>query len=85
MNSIFNTGDQVRYIGRRFARELNNKVGEVFSKIAGTKTGLVVEFGDDSYIMDERHVIKHVPTLDNTKGPEVQIKRRRKYDDDLDE
>jgi hypothetical protein len=78
---MFMPGDLVKYIGKKFSRELNTKVGEVCSRVEKSPDAVVVEFGDDSYIMHHRNLAKHVPSPGH-KEPEVHVKRRRKYDED---
>jgi len=76
-------GDLVNYIGKKFARELNTKMGEVCARVSGSPDSVVVEFGDDSYIMHHRNLKKYVPSP-GTKEPEVQVRRRRIRDEDED-
>lgn len=57
---MLNVGDKVKYIGKKFASELGNKIGEINSKISGSDNVYVVDFGEDNgYVMQEgRHIQK---------------------------
>jgi hypothetical protein len=60
MNTLFNrfrVGDKVTYVGYKFAQKLSGSLGEVASHVQGSDCGVVVVFGDDSYVMDQyRHL-----------------------------
>lgn len=78
---MFMPGDLVKYVGKKFSRELNTKVGQVCARVDKSPDSVVVEFGDDSYIMHHRNLAKHVPSP-SSKEPEVQVRRRRRDDDE---
>ncbi len=80
---MFMPNDMVTYAGKKFARELNGKIGHVCARVEKSPDSVVVEFGDDSYIMHNRNLRKYVPSP-GAKEPEVQVRRRRKYDEDED-
>lgn len=75
-------GDKVVYRGRQFP-ELKTKIGEVCSRVQGSKYGVVVDFGDDSYVMDGRLLDRYKPSKEpNSKEPEIQVRRKRHDSDD---
>lgn len=54
----FQQGDKVTYIGHRFAQKLSGALGIVDAHVRNSKSGIVVTFGSDSYVMDESHLTK---------------------------
>jgi hypothetical protein len=84
----FQQDDKVTYIGTKFSKELHGSVGVVDGRVGGTDTGVVVSFGgDESYVMDEKHLTRFVakPKDDSKEeskgGPEVSKRRpKRKVD-----
>jgi hypothetical protein len=89
----FQQGDSVKYVGEKLAKELNGKVGYICGRVGKTETGVVVDFGDGAYIMDEvQHLARFVgkpksdlpSEKDETKRPEVQKRRgvKRKAEDE---
>lgn len=77
-------GDRVRYIGRRFAKELSGKgkVGEVCAQVQNQKGAYVVDFGDDSYVMPEGSLERYRPTAAELKEgkaePVIETRRRKR-------
>lgn len=75
-------GDKVVYRGSRFS-DLRNKLGEVCSQVGNNPDCLVVEFGDDSYVMPSRVLARYKPSKEpGSKEPEVQTRRKRRDEDD---
>jgi hypothetical protein len=70
----FQQGDKVNYCGEKLASELSGKLGYVVGRVEGTQQGVVVDFGEHAYIMDEvAHLVKFqgrdLPArMDNDKG-----------------
>lgn len=84
----FMPGDKVRYVGRKFARDLSGKgkIGEVCAAVQGESNKLVVDFGDDSYVMSEASLEKWRPSAQELKEgktePTVEVRRKRKSEDE---
>ncbi len=79
---LYQQGDKVSYCGKKFASDLNGKLGEVVARVEGTEHGIVVDFGDNAYVLDEE---KHVTRFRAAKGgaePQVERRRARKDEDD---
>lgn len=49
----FQQGDMVTYTGSKFAKELHGALGIVHGFVDKTDHGVVVDFGKDSYIVNE--------------------------------
>lgn len=64
---IFQVGDKVSYKGSKFSRELHGHLGIVLARIEKTQNGVVVDFGDDAYVMDEVHSL--VPFQGQERAP----------------
>jgi hypothetical protein len=45
-------GDLVKYIGGTFSKDLHSKTGVVVAHIKGEPNGVVVEFGDNTYVLN---------------------------------
>ena len=87
----FQQGDKVQYCGER-VKELSGKLGVVHARVQNTETGVVVDFGNDCYILDEqRHLTRfqgkeglphsHEDDGKNDKkpaGPEIVRRKSRK-------
>jgi hypothetical protein len=79
----FQQDDKVTYKGTRFARELHGKLGVVCSRVQNRPSGVVVDFGDDAYVMDESNLSKFVPSKEQeSKGVEIQVQRRKRSSED---
>jgi hypothetical protein len=84
----FGQGDKVSYAGEKFAKDLHGKLGIICGRIGGTEHGVVVDFGEDSYVMDEeRHLVPFQGKLrsetpeggkDEKKRGGVEVHKRRK-------
>lgn len=83
----FQQGDKVSYSGSKFAKELHGKLGIVCGHVANQEGGIVVDFGEDSYVLDEnRHLTrfqgkekKEGEQDDKGKGgPEVTKRKTKK-------
>lgn len=76
---MYMAGDKVRYVGNNAKHNLSGKIGEVVAPIQGEPNGFVVDFGDDTYVIDARNLVRHyfAPGTEPT-----QNKRRRTDDDD---
>lgn len=77
---IFMPGDRVKYVGSSANLGISGKIGEVICGIKGEPSGFVVEFGDDSYVIDGRNLARHY----FTPGTEPTNNGRRRRDPDLD-
>lgn len=76
-------GDRVIYRGTKL-NDLRGRVGEVCARVQGSKYGVTVDFGDDSYVVDSRNLVTFVPSKDSgNKEPEIQVRRKRQ-DPDLE-
>lgn len=67
-------GMNVRYVGetlfKKFPEDkLKDKIGEIVSTIAGSR-GVVVEFGNASYIVDPWNLVQH-SFKEKNDGPEI--------------
>lgn len=76
---VYMPGDRVKYVGSGGSHGLTNKIGEVVGRVTGEPNGFVVDFGDDSYVIDGRNLAKHF----FAPGSEPNQTRRRR-DPDLD-
>lgn len=84
---MFFPGDKVKYTGAVVFRDdkgnnlgIAGKIGEVIAKIAGEPNGLVVEFGDDSYVVNASNLTRCY--VDSYTEPTYT---RRRRDPDLDD
>ena len=73
-------GDRVVYQGSRYP-ELKNKVGEVVAQVKGSPTKVVVDFADDSYVMDQSRLSPFKPSKESG-AKELEVLVRRKYRDE---
>jgi hypothetical protein len=64
----FQQGDKVVYSGSKFASELSGKLGYVVGRVDGTQQGVVVDFGEHAYILNEA---EH---LDRFQGKDLSVK-----------
>lgn len=66
----FQQGDKVQYCGRNehLAKELSGKLGIVHARVGGEESGVVVDFGSDSYIMDERTALTRFQGKERAEG-----------------
>jgi len=81
----FQPGDKVTYIGSRFAQKLSGSLGIVDAHVQRSDDvppGVVVTFGDDSYIMAEGHLTRFQgrqkedrPETDKPKDVEVSKRK----------
>lgn len=76
-NRILMPFTMVRYTGQALTGEIGNKIGEIVKHLP--TGGYVVDFGGDSYIVNDSSVQEHFFN-DREKGPEIT--RRRRRDDD---
>lgn len=82
----FQQGDMVNYCGEKFGKELHGKLGYVHARVQGSDAEVVVDFGSDSFIMDENRDITRFQgkpkaehgEKDERKGPEVQKRRTKR-------
>lgn len=82
MRKTYFHGDKVVYTGEKQG-DIRNKVGEVIARVANS-TSVVVEFGDDSYVMSPIFLKPWKPSKEPAApAPEVQVKRKR-VDPDLE-
>lgn len=79
---MFQQGDLVKYTGEKLSKELGSKIGTVCARVGKTETGVVVDFGDDAYVIDERNLARTVakakteePEVEKKKQPEVQKRK----------
>lgn len=73
---MFLAGDKVKYVGQKFSHELHSKLGVVLGPIKNQSCGVVVDFGDDAYVVNESSLIKMI----SHKEPDF-VKTRKHYDD----
>lgn len=81
----FQAGDKVTYIGTKFAQKLSGSLGIVDAHIQGSESGVVVSFGDDSYVMDEnKHLARFQgklkessPETEKERPKDVEVTKRR--------
>jgi hypothetical protein len=78
-------GDKVRYTGAKFARELSGKgkIGEVCARVAGQEGAVVVNFGDDDYVVSERSLEPYRPSakdLMEAETPEQETPKKKKHE-----
>jgi hypothetical protein len=86
----FQQGDKVQYAGNKLSKELAGKLGIIHARVGNSERGVVVDFGNDSYILDEQdHLAKFQLKeaqirSDDSKvekkptGPEVTRRKSRK-------
>lgn len=79
-------GMNVRYTGekllKKYPDEVKNKVGEIVAKIAGSQS-VVVEFGNNSFIVDPSNLTEHFFKDKVEAGPEItRILRKWNVDSD---
>lgn len=81
----FQQGDKVQYTGKKFASDLQGKLGEVAGRVENQETGVVVDFGGESYIMDEnKHLapfqghLKSGPSREDKKDTKVERRRPKR-------
>ena len=74
---MFFAGDKVRYVGHKFGSDLNTKMGVVIAIIQNNTNAVVVEFGDDTYVLNTSSVQRLTTNKDN-----VEVYRKRRTDDD---
>lgn len=84
---MFFQGDKVRYVGRRYAQEFNKtqaRNGEVCTRVEGSLSTYVVEFGDDAYVMPESSLELYRPSAKDLKEDKepVVVKKRRVVSED---
>lgn len=80
----FQQGDLVKYTGKKLG-ELAGKVGEICGRVAGTDSGVTVDFGEDqAYIMSENVLERTVAKpkfeggeADNKKKQQPEVQKRR--------
>jgi len=81
----FRAGDKVSYVGYKFAQKLSGSLGIVDAQVNGTSSGLVVSFGNDSYVMDESHLVSfqgkvqevREDQVEEEKPKDVEVTKRR--------
>jgi hypothetical protein len=73
----FQQGDKVTYMGKKFASDLQGKLGEVVGRLANCSNGVVVDFGGDAYVLDEnKHVGPFQGHLKSDHSGDKEDKRR---------
>lgn len=82
MLHMFMPGDLVNYSGSnsKLNSEIGNKVGEVKCRVEGEPDGVVVDFGDDAYIVNASSLRR----LPKEKG-DIEITRNRKQSYETEE
>jgi hypothetical protein len=80
----FMLGEKVSYTGSKHSQELHGKLGEIIGRVSNDPEGVVVDFGSDSYVMNEnRHLTrahssgKFSREDKRDKSDRVEIKNRR--------
>lgn len=95
MAQRFMIGDQVNYVGEKFAERLAGRLGVIHARVGATDHGVIVDFhsekGVDSYIMDEmRHLASYNPNLkpkekkEDRRDFKVEQRRARKSQEESD-
>lgn len=72
--------DKVSYIGKRHAQDLQGKLGEIVGRVDRSDNGVVVDFGEDVYVMDETKHLTHFQGFlkgDKEEKKDVEVKKRR--------
>lgn len=62
----FQQGDKVQYCGERLAKDLAGRLGVVHARVQNSEREVVVDFGSDSYILDET---THLTRFQGKEGP----------------
>lgn len=79
-------GDRVRYLGSKLTAHFNEKKvkrGEVVARVKNVDDEYVVEFGEDSYVMNEKHLAPWQASKQELHEAEtLDVMRRRKRDED---
>jgi hypothetical protein len=88
---FFMPGDPVSYVGEKYKERLHGKKGWIHWYVNGNPNAFVVEFPDtrnpkdpddvDDYIMPARVLAPWRPS-EKDKGPEIQPRRRHRYEDE---
>jgi hypothetical protein len=73
--NMYMPGDKVNYVGQKFSQELRTKLGVVVSKVQGEPYGVVVDFGENSYIVN----INSLKRANVSRDVEVDIERTKRY------
>jgi hypothetical protein len=81
-NRQFRFGDKVSYAGEKFAKELRGKLGIVDATVGNSETEVVVDFGEDQFVMSELNLRPFQEKVDVSKELEVRKKHRRNTEED---
>lgn len=76
----FAIGDKVVYNGEKFRSSLKNKIGDVCSKVANEDGAYVIDFPEDSFIIDGNNL--QLWKSSSGKDEPVVIRRKHKSDDE---
>lgn len=80
-NNRFMQGDKVSYVGTKHAKELHGKLGYIVGRVQNADHEVCVDFGEDAYVMDERHHLSRFQGKEKTdghhdpKGPAVEKRK----------
>lgn len=95
--ALYKFGDMVSYTGERHKAALSGSVGTVLSQVKNCDKEVVVDFGEDTYVMHESLLCKFAGFKDKGEktekhgkekkpaGPEVQVIRRGRKSEDESE
>lgn len=78
MVNLFMPGDKVNYVGQnqKILSEVGTKMGVISARVGGEPNGVVVDFGDDAYIVSVNSLRKLHRDVD------AELPRRRSRDEE---
>jgi hypothetical protein len=75
---MFMNGDKVSYVGSKF--KLAGKLGTVISRVQNCQEELIVDFGEDTYVMHESLLTRYNPSQIKEREEE-EPKRKKKTEE----
>lgn len=84
---IFMPGDRVSYVGEKLKELRGARNLHVVAGVVGSESALVVENGEDAFIVSRDNLTHYrpAPKDEKEKGPIVEKRRTKKYVDEDDE
>ena len=86
---IFMPGDRVSYVGEKLKELRGARNLHVVAGVGGSDTALVVENGEDAFIVSRLNLTHYRPSpkdeKEEKKGPVVEKRRTKKYSSDDEE
>lgn len=80
---IFMPGDRVSYVGEKLKELRGARNLHIVAGVAGSDTAMVVENGEDAFIVSRYNLAPYRPSpkdeKDEKKGPVVEKRRTKKY------